>query len=158
TPLPTTRCARGREGNFLRVVPLITGSSSNKNQSACIAARRAPARRYCVACGEDVVARAPGLLMRHGIERDRLGKARIDVAAAAGVAQAASEMTAPPQFERVTVSLLLPRLLRREPRRIVQLCRERGGCRFGHGAVSSVASRLAKREGARFCSFSPLAG
>src|SRR5437763_5405568 len=67
--------------------------------------------------GENVLPRAPGLAMRHPIERHRFGEAGIDVAAAAPVAKAAFEVTAPPQFEGVAIALLLVRLLGREPRR-----------------------------------------
>src|SRR5262249_51136392 len=99
---------------------------------------------------EDVLPRTPGLPMRHGIERHRLGEARIDIAAAAPAAEALFALAAPPQRESIAVALLLARLLGREPRRIVQLRRDRWRCRFGHRGLpqSSFPGRSAARSGA----------
>jgi hypothetical protein len=49
--------------------------------------------------------------MRRAIERDRFRQARVGIAAAAPVAPAVLVLAAPPKVERVTIALLLPRLL-----------------------------------------------
>ena len=61
--------------------------------------------------GENVLPRLPGQAMRRAIEGDRFRQARIGIAAAAPVAPAVLVLAAPPQAQRVAITLLLPRLL-----------------------------------------------
>ena len=67
---------------------------------------------------QNVLPRFPLHTVRHAIERDRFGKARIGVATAPVVSLAWFVAAAPPQREGVAIAPLLARLLGGKPRRI----------------------------------------
>jgi hypothetical protein len=124
---------------------------SDKNRSACIAARRARARRYCVAWRAKYFAASA---IAHGAIRDRarpLWRGTHWQAASAVVSLAWFMAAAPPQREGIAIAPLLARLLGGKPRRIFRR-RQFGFCSvaplrraFGRSLPIRSATPKAKR-------------
>ena len=126
---------------------------THTNPAACIAALRAPARRYCAASISRMSCRARHCCaMRHAIERAAQAAGRF--AAAAALPAARLVRTSPPQGERVAIAALLQRLLDREAPRIFDRIKlwfgfharlEHGG-QHGEVLVCSCARRLSRPD------------
>ena len=112
---------------------------NHTNPAACIAALRAPARRYCAAWPRGCPAVPATARVRHAIERAAQAAGRF--AAAAALPAARRARAAPPQRERVAIAALLQRLLDHEAPRVFDRAqlRLRFHSRLQHGGQRGEA-------------------